>query len=286
MAVSVEAGSQNRDAAPIAVEDIEIQLLLEGLAQFTGHDFRNHDPALIKRRVEHCMRLEDVGTVSALQERALHDADCLGRVLAQLALRRSGFFLDPPFYRSLREHVIPRLRTYPFVRIWHVGCGNGEETVSLAIALQEEGLYDRCRVYATDSLEAAIGAARSSVYGPETAEEWRARYASAGGRATLEAYAVRTTTGYAVKPQVLRNVVYAKHNVASDASFNDFHLIVCRQVLSQFKPAIQSKINRLLYQSLVRLGLLALGSGEALRHAADCEYRPLESAPDVYRRMR
>ncbi|WP_293250456.1 MULTISPECIES: CheR family methyltransferase [unclassified Microcoleus] len=135
------------------LETIEIQLLLEGIFRHYGFDFRNYALASLKRRIWNTIRSERLTTVSGIQEKVLHNRAYLDRFLLDISVNVTTMFRDPSFYISFRNKVVPLLRTYPFIRIWHAGCSTGEEVYSMAILLQEEGLYDRCRIYATDMNE-------------------------------------------------------------------------------------------------------------------------------------
>src|ERR1700680_188393 len=289
MAISVERGQASAASGPpIAVDDVEIQLLLEGVVQVTGYNFRDYDPALVRRRIEAAMAAEKVTTASGLQAKGLHDPKSLERLLTTLCTPRTGMFTEPDSMRMLRSLVIPLLRTYPFLRIWHVGCANGEETYSLAVLLTEEGLYERCKIYATDSLESGIDIARSGTYSSESMAAWSANYGASGGMRSLADYvATQSDHKVAVDPSLRKNIVFARHNVVSDASFNEFHLVVCSHVLSQFTVEFQSRIHRLLHGSLIRLGFLMLGNGESMQNSPNEQsYRRLGDAGTIYRRMR
>jgi chemotaxis protein methyltransferase CheR len=289
MALSVERGETSAASRPmIAVDDVEIQLLLEGLVQVTGYNFRDYDPALIRRRIEAAMAEENVSTVSGLQAKVLHDPASLERLLMTLCMRRSVMFAEPDSLNALRSLVIPLLRTYPFLRIWHVSCANGEETYSLAMLLTEEGLYERCKIYATDAVESGIDMARAGTYSSESTVTRSANYAAAGGVRSLGDYVTtQSDLTVSVDPSLRKNIVFARHNVVSDASFNEFHLIVCSHVLSQFTVEFQSRIHRLLHGSLVRLGFLMLGNGESMQNSPNEQfYRRLGDAGTIYRRMR
>lgn len=288
MALSVERGQTSPPAPTIAVDDLEIQLLLEGLVQVTGHNFREYDPALVKRRIEAAMAAENVPTVSDLQAKVLHDRASLERLLTSLTLRRTGMFTDPDRFAALRLLAIPLLRTYPFLRIWHVGCAHGEETYAIAALLTEEGLYDRCKIYATDALESVIETARVGRYAPEMLAAWTANYSAAGGKHSLADYiANQSDNVLSVDPSLRKNIVFARHSIVSDASFNEFHLVVCNHVVSQFNVGFQSRIHRLLHGSLIRLGFLALCNGESLQNSPyEQNYRLLGDAGTIYRRMK
>ena len=270
-----------------AVQDLELRLLLEGIYQQYGYDFRGYARSSIRRRVWRRIAEENLQTISGLQERILHDPGCMERLLLDLSVNVTSMFRDPTFFRALREKVVPVLRTYPFVRVWNAGCSSGEETMSLAILLSEEGLADRMRIYATDINGEVLERARSRVFPLERMREYTSNYISAGGRAAFSDY--YKTYGDVVQfaPELTDGIVFAQHNLVSDSDFNEFHLIVCRNVMIYFDRPLQDRVTGLLHRSLVRFGVLALGQKESMRftsHAADFE--ELDAREKIYRRVR
>jgi len=170
--------SKNRNE----LENIEIQLLLEGVFRYYGFDFRNYAPASLKRRIWNTIRAEQLTSVSGLQEKVLHNPACLERLLLGLSVNVTSMFRDPSFYLAFRTKVVPLLRTYPFIRIWHAGCSTGEEVYSMAILLQEEGLYHRCRIYATDMNEMVLRKAKTSIFPLNLMQEYTHLYLKAGSK--------------------------------------------------------------------------------------------------------
>src|SRR5438270_3241729 len=173
-------------------EAIEIQLLLEAVFRRYGFDFRDYAPSSIQRRVWNSVRAEELRSVSELQGKLLHDPACMERFLLAVTVNVTTMFRDPGFYRAFRARVVPHLRSHPFLRIWHVGCSSGEEVYSMAILLHEEGLYPRCRIYATDMNEAVLAKAKAAIYPLALVQEYTGNYLSAGGtRSVSEYYAGR-----------------------------------------------------------------------------------------------
>ncbi len=172
----------------IKLEDIEIQLLLEGVYRYWGHDFRNYALSSLKRRIHHFLKKEGCTSISDLQARVLHDRECLERFLLSLTVNVTSMFRDPSFYLALRKEVIPLLRTYPFIRIWHAGCSTGEEVYSMAILLEEEKLYQRCRIYATDFNERVLEKAKSGIFSLKLMQDYTQLYLKAGGNKSFGEY--------------------------------------------------------------------------------------------------
>src|SRR4051812_19969814 len=268
------------------VEDIEIALLLEGVFRRYGFDFREYAPASLRRRVWRRANAEGLETLSALQDRLLHDPACMERLLLDLSINVTAMFRDPTFYVAFRERVVPQLRTYPFTRIWVAGCSTGEEVYSLAIILQEEGLYDRARIYATDINETVLEQARAGVFPLDKMKEYTQNYLKAGGTRAFSEYYVAAYDGAQFQRSLVDNVVFAQHNLVSDRSFNEFNVVVCRNVMIYFDRALQNRVHRLFYESLMTFGVLALGAKESIKFSPfeDC-YEELDATERLYKKV-
>ena len=208
---------------------------------------------------------EKVETISALQNLLLHDPAVMERLLLDLSVNVTAMFRDPTFFLSFREKVVPMLRTYPFARLWVAGCSTGEEVYSLAILLAEEGLADRVRIYATDINEAVLEQARLGVFPLDKMQEYTQNYIRAGGARSFSEYYVARYDGARFARELADGVVFAQHNLVSDATFNEFNVITCRNVLIYFAQPLQERVHRLFYDSLAMFGVLALGQKETIR---------------------
>jgi chemotaxis protein methyltransferase CheR len=279
-------GRRPPDDPDWAVEDLEIELLLEGIARRYGSDLRGYTRSALKHRIRGALDREGFASVSALQEHVLRDAPAMARLLATLTTNVHGMFRDPTFYLTLRRLVLPLLRTYPFVRVWVAGCSTGEEVYSTAILLAEEGLSTRVRLYATDLSEGVLAHAKAAVYPSELFETYEARYLEAGGRRTLSDYFAVDPDGLRVLPRLRENIVFGQHDLATDRSFNEFNLILCRNVMIHFGPALRRQVHALLDESLGRFGVLGLGARESLRGSGfEDHYEPLDVEGRLYRRL-
>jgi chemotaxis protein methyltransferase CheR len=269
-----------------SVEDIELSLLLEGIYRQYGFDFRNYALSSLRRRVWNFMRNENLTSISLLQDRVLHDRTWLERFLYSLSVNVSAMFRDPPFYRAFRKEVVPLLRTYPFVRIWLAGVSMGEEVYSLAILLKEEGIYERCRIYATDINEAVLKKAKEGIYPIDLMQTYTSNYIKSGGTASFSDYYTAAYERVILKSSLRENVVFAQHNLASDASFNEFHVILCRNVMIYFNNQLQAHVHGLLHESLVMFGVLGLGSKETIKFSPhESAYEEIDSVARLYRRI-
>jgi chemotaxis protein methyltransferase CheR len=269
------------------VERIEIDCLLEAIYRRYGFDFREYAPASLRRRVARRMEIEGLTTISALQEKILRRSELMEALILDLSINVTAMFRDPSFYVTFRKKVVPLLHTYPFTRIWVAGCSTGEEVYSLAILLHEEALYERARIYATDINEAVLDRAREGVFPMAKMQEYTQNYIRAGGTHSFSDYYLSAYDGAAFDRALTRNVVFAQHNLASDRSFNEFHVIVCRNVMIYFDRALQGRVHELFYGSLARFGILALGHKESINftpHAS--HYEELDAAERLYKKVR
>src|SRR3954468_20338641 len=280
------AGTSKHPPARDDLEDVELALLLEGVFRHYGFDFREYAPASLRRRVWRRVYAEGLQTISALQEKLLHEPACMERFLLDLSINVTAMFRDPAFYIAFRERVVPLLRTYPFTRIWVAGCSTGEEVYSLAILLQEEGVYERTRIYATDINESVLERAREGVFPLEKMQEYTQNYLRAGGTEAFSEYYVAAYDGAQFQRSLVDNVVFAQHNLVSDRSFNEFNVIVCRNVMIYFDKALQDRVHRLFYESLMTFGVLALGAKESIKFSPfeDC-YEELDATERLYKKV-
>lgn len=270
----------------IQIEDIEVQLLLEAIYQQWGYDFRDYAPASLKRRIRRIVELERLSSISALQERVLRDLGCLQRFLEEVTVSVTSMFRDPGFYLAFRKAVVPLLKELPSLRIWHAGCASGEEVYSMAILLHEEGLLDRSRIYATDLDQAALNRAKEGIYRLDLMKEYTENYQVAGGKAAFSEYYHAGHGHVVLRKDLSKDIVWAQHNLVSDASFNEFNLIFCRNVLIYFNARLQEHVHRLIYHSLAEGGVLALGRQEGLPLTPhESNYRVLDRREKIFRRV-
>jgi chemotaxis protein methyltransferase CheR len=269
-----------------AREELELTLLLEGILRRYGYDFRQYARASLLRRVRHAVTQERAETISGLLAILLHDANAIKRFISSLSVNVTSMFRDAEFYNALRLHALPLLRTYPSIRIWHAGCASGEEVVSMAILLYEEGLYDRCTLYGTDLAEGLMENARAGRFPIRQMKTNTLHYQQAGGKRDFSSYYSTTPTHAQFKPELLKNVYFSAHNLVSDSPFNEFQLVLCRNVMIYFNGELRQRVLGLLHSSLSRRGVLGLGSKESLRfsHLQD-SYTELASGSHLYRRI-
>jgi len=245
--------------------DIEIALLLEAIYKKYGYDFTQYSRAHVKRRIINRLNMSGTASISQLQHAVLHDELFAAQLMQDLSITVTEMFRDPPFYKALREQVIPVLRTYPFIKVWHAGCSTGEEAYSMAILLQEEGLYERTTIYATDFNQQALDKAREGIFSADAIKEYTVNYQLAGGKESFGSYYTADYSMVIMNQSLKKNIVWANHNLVTDSVFAEAHLVLCRNVLIYFDRQLQNKVQGLFFNSLVNGGVLCLGAKESLR---------------------
>lgn len=284
MAVPVK---KPRGAEHDAVEALELELLLEAVFRQYGYDFREYARTSIRRRIRNIMTGEGLHTISALQDRILHDLAVWERFLQGISVSVSAMFRDPHFFQAFRRHAVPVLRTYPFIRIWQAGCSLGEEAYSLAILLQEEGLYDRSLIYATDINETTLRQAREGIYPAELMQKYTQNYILAGGQRPFSEYYTARYEFALMRPALQQNIVFSQHNLVSDGAFNEFNVVLCRNVMIYFSRPLQERTHTLFQRSLSMFGILGLGAKETLRFLPqEAMYEQFEPGEKLYRRIK
>ncbi|MBC7869460.1 MAG: protein-glutamate O-methyltransferase CheR [Chitinophagaceae bacterium] len=273
--------------AKAELEDIELQLLIEGIYMHYGYDFREYAPTSLKRRILNFVQAEKLTSISALQDKVLHDPDVMQRLMPAILVHVTQMFRDPSFYLTFRSLIIPILRSYPIIQIWHAGCSTGEEVYSLAILLQEENLYDRCQIYATDINDSVLQKAKSRRVPIELMRDFTRNYVQSGGKSDFSNYYVVKDDVAVFKPELTKNVTFAPHNLVTDGSFKEFNLIFCRNVLIYFNRSLQARVHTLIYESLAVSGTLALGHSETVRFTPhEAHYRSLDPFEKLFRKVR
>ncbi len=248
----------------VDIEQIEMDVLLEAINRRYGHDFRNYAQASLKRRLLHRMHRSDMNHISDLLPRLLHDEDFFDRFLFDMSITVTEMFRDPSFFRAIRQHVVPILKTYPFVKVWHAGCATGEEVYSMAILFHEEGLYGQTKFYATDYNTDSLAKAREGLFVREAIEKYAGSYEKAGGSASLSDYYLAKYDSVKIHDWLKRNITFSHHNLVTDGVFGEMNLILCRNVLIYFDKTLQDRALSLFADSVCHRGFLCLGSKESL----------------------
>ena len=273
------------------IENVEITLLLEAIFQRYGYDFRNYARASIKRRIlaflaAHPDLIElDDEKISRLIPLILYDQDLFQKLLQYFSVTVTEMFRDPEMFKALREQIIPYLKTFPHVRIWHAGCSTGEEVYSTAIILKEEGMYDKTTIYATDFNDEALESASKGIFKLEDGKDFSKNYQKSGGKKSLSSYYHANYDAMIFDKNLRKNVTFSNHNLVLDGSFGQMHLIICRNVLIYFDKTLQSRIFSLFNESLCDNGFLVLGSKETLSFSSmEEQFSALDKKWKIYQK--
>jgi chemotaxis protein methyltransferase CheR len=265
--------------------DVEIQGLLEAIYRRYQHDFRHYALPSLRRRVPRAVEHLGLRSVPDLQTRVLDDAAAFRELMPFLTVQVSEMFRDPPFFRALREQVVPWLRTFPSVKIWVAGCSTGEEAWGLAVLLREEQLLDRTLIYATDVDPDALRRAELGIFELDRVAAFSAAYAAAGGRGSLSDHYTAAYHAVRFDPALRARIVFTDHSLATDHVFAEVQLVTCRNVLIYFDAELQDRAVGLFREALSHRGILGLGMGETLRFGAHAAaFEPLDPAVRLYRR--
>jgi chemotaxis protein methyltransferase CheR len=270
-----------------AEETADLRLLLEQVHALSGYDFRDYAVEGMHARVLESMHEQSVSSIESLRAKVVCDAAALTQLVERLAARPSTLFRDPVFISALRRQVVPVLRTYPSVRVWHAGCGSGAETYGLAVLLREEGLLGRCRIYGTDVSASAVRAAKEARYPLDLARSGERGYSQAGGSGRLADHIGLDGPSFRFRDELRERITFSEHSLATDASFNEFHLIVSRYALCQFNRTLLRRAYHLFDQSLCAFGFLAGARAEALAQSQlGLKLETIDRDNGLYRKVR
>lgn len=269
----------------VNMEDVEIRLLLEAIFHIYGYDFRSYSKASIRRRVLHRLNISGLPSIMEMIDRVMKDREFFVTLLNDLTVNVTEMYRDPMFYRRFREEVVPLLKTFPFIKIWHAGCSTGEEIYSMAILLEEEGLYDRAMIYATDIDKNVLATAKKGIYSIASIRQYGENYLQAGGKLSLSDYYTCKYEGVIIDQRLRRNILFADHDLATDQVFGEMNVIVCRNVLIYFDRDLQRRVFQLFRDSLDLGGFLCLGTKESLSFSGLVdEFEPVDAQMKIFRR--
>lgn len=250
------------------IKDNEVEILLNDLLELYGYDFTNYSKASIKRRINRLFSLDKFPSFAEFRYHLRNEANYNKRFVEQITVNVTEMFRDPSFYSALREQVFPHLGTYPFIRIWLAGCSTGEEAYSIAIILKELNLFNKALLYATDINPEVLEKAEKGMFPLSQMKQYSENYILSGGKQEFSSYYSANYNLAKFDESLKSKMIFSTHNLVSDHSFNQFQLILCRNVLIYFDKDLQAKVFTLFDQSLENLGFLALGTKETLRFSS------------------
>jgi chemotaxis protein methyltransferase CheR len=266
------------------IKDAEVDLLLTDLMDLYGYDFTDYSKASLKRRINRLLLLDKFPSFAELRFRVKTDEDYLKRFVEEITVNVTEMFRDPSFYRYVREKVLKVLATYPLIRIWHAGCSTGEEVYSMAIMLQEANLLHKSLLYATDLNPDVLEKARKGIFPLVNMKQYSENYILSGGTHEFSDYYTAKYDHAIFNKELSGKMIFATHNLVSDRSFNEFQLILCRNVLIYFDKDLQDRVLTLFDQSLDALGFLALGSKETLRFSTISNHYIQQDKEKIWRK--
>lgn len=267
-------------------EKLEIELLCHGIYKAYGYDFRNYAKASFTRRINQFIGDRGYSSIMGLLDHILDDEEVLYNLITSVSVTTSDMFRDPDVFLFIRETVLPYLKTFPNIRIWHAACGKGEEIYSLAILLKEEGIYDKCTIYATDMNDQALESVRNGIYHVSRIKDFTKNYVRSGGRSSLSDYYHALYENVKFDKKLLDNVTFANHNLTVDSVFLEANFILCRNVMIYFDRKLQNRVLNLLDQSLVGGGILCIGSKESLMGSEiENRYKSLAKSMKTYKKI-
>ncbi|SLM28317.1 MCP methyltransferase, CheR-type [Desulfamplus magnetovallimortis] len=268
-------------------EDIEIKLVLKAIQLKHGYDFSNYATASMKRRLKKNLEEAGLKTMSEMIPLIIYDKEFFNLFLHNLSVNVTEMFRDPPFFLSIRRQVIPYLKTYPFIKIWAAGSSTGEEVYSLAILLKEEGISEKCIIYATDFNENVLEIARKGIYPAQDIRKHTTNYQQAGGKESFVSYYHADYNSVIFDNSLKNNIVFANHNLVTDGVFGEMNIIICRNVLIYFNKKLQDQVLYLFNESLRINGFLCLGSRETLDFSPNASlYIPVNKNLKIYQKKK
>ena len=269
------------------IENLEIDILLDAIYKRYGYDFRNYARASLKRRIFNFIKKNKLNRPSEIIAELLYNEQLFNEFICNISITVTEMFRDPTFYKTIREKVVPYLKIYPFIKIWHAGCATGEEVYSLAILLKEEDLYDRCKIYATDFNDRALNDAKEAIYPIEQIKKHTLNYQKAGGKKSFSDYYHSEYDSVIMDSSLKKNITFANHNLVADASFGEMNIIICRNVLIYFNKSLQNHVLDLFNDSLITNGFLCLGNKESLMFSdIENKYSDFEKKEKVYQKRK
>lgn len=270
---------------PYTISFEEMTELIGLIRNIHGFDFGSYTPASLKRRITRIMQLQHL-TLFDLRTLLTNDSEYFESFLIEVTVNVTEMFRDPQFYRSVKDNVLPYLKSYQRIKIWNAGCSTGEELYSFAILMAEENLYDRCFLYGTDINSDVLEYAKNGIYDLQKMKLYAENYSKTGALHSLSDYYTAKYDAASISHSLKKNILFSVHNLASDTVFNEFQLISCRNVLIYFNEELQKKVIDLFYESLANFGFLCLGSKETLRSSETDRFKVIDKKNNIYQKIK
>ncbi len=270
----------------IDLTDDQLEVIVSDVMELYGYDFSSYSRASLKRRLNRLMINDRFVSFAEFRYRINNDEKYLRRFVEEVTVNVTEMFRDVSFYRALRQEVLPILATWPLIRIWHAGCSTGEEVYSMAILLDEANILHKSLLYATDINPTVLRNVREGVFPLSQMKQYSENYILSGGKRDFSNYYTAQYNAAKFDERFSQRMVLATHNLVSDGSFNEFQLIMCRNVMIYFDKPLQDRVLKLFYESLEMLGFLALGAKETLRFSdIQKKFNPFTVKEKIYRKV-
>lgn len=275
--MSIEEEQENKQ--------LELTLLLEAIYLKSGYDFRKYSRSHLNRRLDHVRKRCGMTSYCNVIHRLIYDAVFLNEVLGALSINVSEMFRDPFVYNTIRNVVIPHLKTFPHIKVWHAGCAAGQEVYSMAILLKEEGMLERTQLYGTDLNDGTLDTAQKAIYPTNVVREYTKNYQESGGKSSFADYYTSAYDSVTIATSIKENILFSQHNLVTDGIFGEMHMICCRNVLIYFTEELQHHVIKLFYDSLRHGGFLCLGTKETLRFSNfEDDFEVIDEKASIYRK--
>lgn len=274
-------------SSEIQLEDMQLESILNDLFDIYGYDFTDYSRASIKRRVQRMISIDKPVSFAEFRFKLRSSQEYFNRFVEQVTVNVTEMFRDVSFYKTMREEILPVLSTWPLIRIWHAGCSTGEEVYSMAILLHEANLLQKSLLYATDINPSVLETVRTGIFPLNQMKQYSENYILSGGKKDFSSYYTAQYNAAKFDEQLGKRIIIATHNLVSDRSFNEFQLILCRNVMIYFDKELQERALELFDDSLETLGYLALGAKETLKFSAvSVKYKQLDSKEKIWRKIK
>ncbi len=277
--------SNDEQVFQLESQNVEVEAFILAVYLKYGYDFREYSFVHIKRRLMYLLSLNNMTSISELQFKMLYSKTYFEEsILPGFSVNVTEMFRDPNFFKTLREVIIPLLKDRPYIKIWHAGCSTGAEVYSMAIILKEAGIYDKTLLYATDFNEKVLMQAKNGVLPIEELKNYTKNYQLSGGEKSFSSYYSSNNNSIILLEDLLKNIVFASHNLVSDGVFGEMDLIMSRNVLIYFTKPLQDRVNRLFADSLKTNGFLCLGSKEMISESIKSEFEAISESERIYKK--
>lgn len=271
----------------ITISDADIELIINDLLEWYGYDFSNYSRASFIRRINRIFEMDKIPSLAEFRYRLRNKNDYLKWVIEHITVNVTEMFRDPHFYKSIREEVIPVLATQPFIRIWLAGCASGEEVYSIAILLNEANLLGKSLLYATDLSPIMLEKVKKGIFPISQMKLFSENYMASGGKEDFSNYYTAMYDKVKFKDYFSSRIIVSPHNLVCDRSFNQFQLVICRNVLIYFEKVLQDRVLTLFDNSLESLGYLALGTKENIKFSTISQkYKQFDNREKIWKKIR